>query len=132
MKKTRNVLLWIAQILVSATLIWAASVKLVQPIELLERLWPWTGEISPVFVRLTGIVDLLGALGLILPPLFRVKPILTPVAALGIVLLMACAATFHVSRGEASQIGFNAIFALIAAFIAYGRFKQLHLNNKTH
>ncbi|MNK18570.1 hypothetical protein D3C87_367780 [compost metagenome] len=128
MKKTLNVLLWTAQILVSGTLLWAAFVKLVQPIEALEKMWPWTGEIPPAFVRLTGAIDLLGALGLLLPMLLRFKPILTPVAALGIVLLMVCAIIFHISRGEASQIGFNVVFALLAAFIAFGRFKTIASN----
>ena len=123
MKKSVNALLWIAQILVAVTLAWAAFVKLSQPIEVLETMWPWTGQIPPVYVRLTGIIDLLGALGVILPSLFRFKPVLTPVAALGIVLLMLSAIVFHISRGEASQIGFNVVFALMAAFIAYGRFK---------
>lgn len=123
MKKTGNVLLWIAQILVSATLLWAAFLKLIQPIETLEKMWPWAGQIAPVYVRLTGVIDLLGALGILLPSLFRFNPILTPIAALGIVLLMICAIVFHINRGEASQIGFNVVFALIAALIAYGRRK---------
>lgn len=128
MKKTGNVLLWIAQILVAATLAWAAFLKLFLPIEALENRWSWTGEIPTVYVRLTGIMDLLGALGLLLPSLLRLKPILTPLAALGIVLLMGCAIVFHISRGEASQIGFNVVFAVLAALIAYGRFKTTSSN----
>lgn len=123
MKKTMHILLWIAQILLGLTLIWAAYAKLAQPIDQLEAMWPWTGSVSPAFVRLTGVIDLLGALGVLLPTLFRFKPILTPIAATGIVLLMISASVFHICRGEASQIGFNIIFGVIAAFVAYGRFK---------
>jgi len=123
MKKATHVLLWIAQILLSITLIWAAFVKLIQPIEQLEIMWPWTGDIPPAMVRLTGVIDLLGALGVLLPSLFRFKPILTPLAAIGIVLLMVSASVFHIYRGEASQIGFNIVFGVIAAFVAYGRTK---------
>ena len=130
MKKTTNVLLWIAQVLISTSLTWATYVKLFQPIEQLEIMWPWTGDVSPIFVRLTGIIDLLGALGVILPSLFRFKPILAPIAAIGIVSLMISASIFHICRGEASQIGFNIVFAMIAAFIAYGRWKLAPIQSK--
>jgi putative oxidoreductase len=130
MKKTMNILLWIAQILLSTSLIWAAGVKLFQPIEQLETIWPWTGDVSRAFVRFTGVIDLLGALGVILPSLFRFKPVLAPIAAIGIVLLMIAASIFHISRGEGSQIGFNIVFAVIAAFVAYGRFKIVPIQSK--
>lgn len=130
MKKTMNILLWIAQILLSASLIWAAAVKLFQPIEQLEIMWPWTGDVPPAFVRFTGVIDLLGALGVILPSLFRFKPVLTPIAAIGIILLMIAASVFHISRGEGSQIGFNIVFAGIATFVAYGRFKLVPIQTR--
>lgn len=121
MKKVTHILLWIAQVLLSITLIWAAYLKLAQPIEQLKAMWPWTGDVPPALVRFTGVIDLLGALGVLLPSLFRFKPLLTPLAAIGIVLLMISASVFHIYRGEASQIGFNIVFGLIAAFVAYGR-----------
>lgn len=123
MKKTMHILLWVAQILLGITLIWAAYLKLFQPIEQLKVMWAWTGEVSPTLVKFTGVIDLLGALGILLPALFRFKPILVPIAALGIVLLMISASIFHICRGEASQIGFNVVFGAIAAFVAYGRFR---------
>lgn len=131
MKKVTHILLWIAQIILSITLIWAAFVKLVQPIEQLKAMWPWTGEVSPALVRFTGVIDLLGALGVLLPSLFRFKPILAPLAAGGIVLLMISASVFHIYRGEASQIGFNIVFGLIAVFVAYGRFKIIPIKSKS-
>ncbi|WP_341901589.1 DoxX family protein [Fluviicola taffensis] len=130
MKKIANIFLWIAQILLATSLIWAASVKLFQPIEKLEIMWPWTGDISPAFVRLTGVIDLLGALGVILPSLFRFKPALAPIAAIAIILLMIAASIFHISRGEGSQIGFNIVFAAIAAFVAYGRLKLVPIQTR--
>ena len=130
MKKITHILLWIAQVLLSITLIWAAFVKLTQPIEQLKTLWPWTGEVSPALVRFTGVIDLLGALGVILPALFRFKTILVPLAAIGIVLLMISAGIFHIYRGEASQIGFNMVFGLIAMFVAYGRLKLAPIHGK--
>lgn len=93
-------------------------------------MWPWAGEVSPSLVKLTGVADLLGGIGLIFPALLRIKPVLTPVAALGIVVLMVCAGVFHIMRGEASQIGFNMVVAGIAAFIAWGRFTKVAPANR--
>ncbi|WP_343634282.1 DoxX family protein [Fluviicola sp.] len=130
MKRTSNIFLWIAQILIATSLLWAAYAKLFQPIDQLETMWPWTGEVSPAFVKFTGVIDLLGALGVLLPALLRFKPVLTPIAAIGIVLLMISASIFHICRGEASQIGFNIVFGAIAAFVAYGRFKLAPIPSK--
>nr|WP_294862398.1 DoxX family protein [uncultured Fluviicola sp.] len=130
MKKTINVLLWILQVLLSATLIWAAFAKLFQPMEQLKLMWSWTGEVSPGFVKLTGVFDLLGGLGVLLPPLFRFKPVLASIAAIGIVLLMISASIFHICRGEVSQIGFNIVFGAIAVFVAYGRFRIVPIQSK--
>jgi uncharacterized membrane protein len=130
MKKTTQILLWIAQILLSLCLGWAGIVKLFQPVEQLEMMWPWTGEVSPASVKLTGIIDLLGALGLLIPSLFRFKPVLTPIAAIGVILLMIAASVFHICRGEGYQIGFNSVVAVISAFIAYGRLKLAPIQSK--
>lgn len=123
--KARNIILWILQVLLAITLIWAAGMKLSKPPQELAAMWPWAGEVSPALVKLTGIADLLGGLGLILPALLRVKPVLTPIAALGVVILMICASVFHILRGEAAQIGFNVIVAVIAGLIAWGRFRKV-------
>ncbi|SIN91572.1 DoxX family protein [Chitinophaga niabensis] len=123
----KNTLLWIAQSLVAGTLAWAAYMKLFQPV---SDLWPWAKEVPLALVRLTGVVDLLGAAGLILPSLLDIRPKLTPIAAIGVVMLMICAAVFHIIRGEASVIGMNIVFAIIATFIAWGRLKPIR--NETH
>jgi uncharacterized membrane protein YphA (DoxX/SURF4 family) len=122
--KAMNISLWAAQILLAVILIWAAAMKLFQPIEKLSAMWPWTEQVPVALLKFTGIVDLLGALGLVLPMLLHIKPKLTPIAAIGIVVLMIVASIFHISRGEASSIGVNIAFAVIAAFIAWGRFKS--------
>jgi uncharacterized membrane protein YphA (DoxX/SURF4 family) len=122
-----NIRLWIAQSILAAIFIWAAYMKLFTPTEKLALMWPWAAQVPQTLLKFTGIVDLTGALGLILPGLFHIKPKLTPIAALCIIVLMAVAITFHVSRGESSVIGANIIFAVIAAFIAWGRFKKVPL-----
>ena len=119
--KALNIILWIVQLLMAATLIWAAYAKWAMPADKLAAMWPWTSQHSPVLVKLTSVLDFPGRLGLVLPALLRIQPGLTPIAVIGLVLLMICATVFHVSRGGASQIGFNIVFALLAAFVAWGR-----------
>ncbi|QKZ14131.1 DoxX family protein [Spirosoma sp. KUDC1026] len=122
--KVLNLTLWIAQLLTAILLLWAGYVKIAKPITELAAMWPWAGEVSATFVRFTGVIDLLGALGLILPAALRIQPRLTPVAAVGIILLMICATVFHLLRGEGANIGFNIGVIVIAAFIAWGRFTK--------
>jgi uncharacterized membrane protein YphA (DoxX/SURF4 family) len=118
--KLLNVLLWIAQIVLASSLIWAASLKLFQTPDKLALMWPWT-EGHSLLVKLTGIVDLILGIGLVLPTLLHIQPQLTRYAAYGTIVLMVAATAFHISRGEASLIGVNLFFAVFAGFIAWGR-----------
>ncbi|MBT1690793.1 DoxX family protein [Dawidia soli] len=122
--KVLHIALWVVQALLSFTLLWASAVKLFQPADEVAAMWPWAAEVPVAVLKLTGIVDLLGGLGLILPALLRIQPRLTPIAAVGVVVLMFCASVFHVVRGEGSQIGFNVVFAMLSAFVAWGRFRK--------
>jgi DoxX-like family len=122
--------LWIAQVILAASFIWAASMKLFKPIEELSLMWPWVGQVSEGLVKFTGVVDLLGAVGLILPSVLRIRPNFTPVTAMGIILLMICASVFHIIRGEAGNIAPNIVFAILAAFIAWGRLKKAPIAQK--
>lgn len=115
--KAVNIIGWMAQGLLAITFIWAGSMKLFQPAELP---FPWV-EDNPGLVSLTGIVDLLAGVGIILPALLRIQPKLTIYAAYGIIVLMVAACIFHISRGEAKDIGFNIFMALLAVFVAWGR-----------
>jgi hypothetical protein len=121
--KVLHVSLWIVQILLAASLFWAGAVKLFQPVEKLSAMWPWTGQVDIALVKFMGIVDLLGAIGLTLPALIR-KPMIVPITAISIIVLMICAAVFHITRGESSQITVNIVFALLAGFVAWGRWKK--------
>jgi uncharacterized membrane protein len=120
--KTMHITLWIAQMLVALFLLTGAILKF-QPIEKIAAMMPWAGQVPAAVVRLLGVVDLLGAIGLILPSLLRIQPQLAVWAAIGTIALMACATVFHVYRGEASVIGVNIFCAFIATFIAWGRSK---------
>lgn len=122
LSKPLNIASWICQILLSLILLWAAGMKLFQPINQLSQQWPWTADNS-ILTRVAGIVDLLGGLGLVLPTVLRIKPILTLYAAYCTIALMVAASIFHISRGETSLIGFNIFVALVAGFVAWVRSK---------
>ena len=119
--KALNIALWVAQVLLAASLLWAASMKLFQPVQTLAAMWPWVGQVPNSLVKITGIVDLLGGLGLVLPGLLKIKPRLTFWAATGIIILMIVASAYHISRREASFIIPNMVFAVMAIFVAWGR-----------
>ncbi|HKC68965.1 MAG TPA: DoxX family protein [Bacteroidia bacterium] len=118
--KGMNAALWTAQILLAASLLTGTALKFM-PIEKVSAMMPWTGQIPVIYVRLLGVIDLLGAAGLILPMWLNIKPQLTKWAATGCTALMVCAIIFHVLRGEASVIGFNIFCIVLAVFIALKR-----------
>ena len=117
-----HIILWIVQVLLAAAFFMAGMMKGTQPMEKVIATLPWAADISPNLVRFIGVCEMLGAVGLILPALLRIAPKLTPWAAIGIMTIMILAAVFHISRGETQEIMKNIPFALVAAFIAWGRF----------
>ena len=119
-----NVILWTAQVTLAAGFIWAACMKLFKPADQLAAMWPWTAG-NAWLVKLTGVLDLLAGLGLILPQLLRIRPVLTIYAAYGTIALMVAASIFHIARGEAALIGVNIFFAVLAGLIAWGRSKKV-------
>ena len=119
-----NIGLWIAQWLFAASFVGAALMKLAMPIAQLATIWPWTGELAPTLIRLLGIIDLLGGLGVLLPSLTRIKPRLTVVAAIASIALQLCAMAFHASRDELAALPVNIVFIATAIFIAWGRWSR--------
>ena len=128
--KALNIMLWIAQVLLAGMFLMSGFMKVAQPIEELAKMLPWASQVPAGLVRFIGISEVLGGLGLILPALLRIKPILTAWAAVGLATVMVFAAIFHASRGESSAIGMNVILALIAILIAWGRFKKAPIRPK--
>jgi len=115
-----NIFLWIVQGLLTGMLLWAAATKLFSPADKLAAMWPWT-EQNRALVKLTGVLDAVAALGIVLPGVLGIMPWLTVYAARGTAALMIAAIVFHISRRESKQIGIN-IFVLVAVlFIAWGR-----------
>jgi len=129
--KALNITLWIAQVLLAAMFLMSGFTKVAQPIEQLSQMLPWASQVPAGLVRFIGISEVLGGLGLILPALLRIKPQLTVWTALGLVVVMIFASTFHLSRGEGAMIGTNIVLALVAVFIAWGRSKKTPIQPKS-
>lgn len=121
--KGLNIALWVAQGLIALTLIWAAYAKLAQPIEETAKMLPWALD-NPGLLTFTGIIDLLGGIGIILPAALKIQPKLSVFAAYGTIALMIAASIFHISRGESSLIGMNIFFLILAIFVVWGRTKK--------
>ena len=117
-----NILLWLVQILLAAAFGMAGVMKATQPVDVLAANGiAWAPQVPLALVRFIGISELLGAVGLILPALTKIKPSLTPLAALGLLTIMILAMGFHVSRGEAGALPANIVLGGLAAFVAWGR-----------
>jgi hypothetical protein len=116
-----HIALWIAQVLLFAMFAFAGFLKLTTPLGPLSQNIPWVIEVPETLVRFIGLAELSGALGLLLPSLTRIKPALTPLAALGLAVVMILAVGFHVMRGELAVLGMPIVLGALAAFVAWGR-----------
>lgn len=113
--------LWVAQLLVAAAFIAAGFAKLTMPIPELSKMMAWTGQVPLAFVRGIALIDLAGGIGILLPALLRIRPVMTVYAALGCSMLQVCAIVFHLSRGEANLLPLNLLLLPLALFIWWGR-----------
>lgn len=114
--------LWAAAAVAALFYLLAAVMKLFQPIDKLAGMMKWPGDYPPAFVRGIGLVDGAAALGLILPLATGIFTFLTPLAALGSVVLQVLAIGFHGRRGETKQtIGLNLLLLALTAFVLWGR-----------
>ena len=120
-KETRikNYALWVVQWLLALLFLWAGGVKLVLPLEMLKGPVALPG----LFVRFIGLAEALGAVGLILPWLLRIQPVLTPLAAAGLVIIMIGATMITQIGGGGAFALFPATVGILAASVAYGRWQ---------
>ncbi len=113
----RNITLWVIQGLLAALFLFAGSMKLILPIEAMAG----PVELPGAFLRFIGVVEVLGAVGLVLPWLLRIRPELTPLAGLGLVVIMVGATAITVVGGAVAGAAVPFVVGLLAATVAYGR-----------
>lgn len=121
--KAWSIGLWVAQVLVALMFGMAGFMKATTPIEVLATNMPWVTSM-PALVRVIGIAELLGAIGLILPAATRILPILTPAAGGSLVVVMILAAIFHGMRAEFAAIVPNLVLGLLAGLVTWGRLSK--------
>ena len=114
-----NVALWIVQGLLAALFLFAGGAKLVMSLDQMAGPVALPGW----FLRFIGVAEVLGALGLILPGLLRIRPGLTPLAAAGLVIIMIGATVVGLVGGMVVVALMNVVVTLLAAFVAYGRWR---------
>jgi hypothetical protein len=120
--------LWIVQGLLAALFLWAGGIKLVLPLEKLTGPVPLPG----LFLRFIGVAEVLGAAGLILPGLLRIRPGLTPLAAAGLVIIMIGATALTLVGGDVVLVLIPLVVGLLAAFVAYGRWRLAPIRGSSH
>jgi uncharacterized membrane protein len=117
-----GIALWVAQGLLAVAFLVAGATKLAQPKEKLAKNMAWVEDFSQPAVRLIGAVEVLGAIGIVLPALTGILSWLAPLAALGLAATMAGAVLTHLRRGERSAVVPPGVLLVLAAFVVYGRF----------
>jgi DoxX-like protein len=112
-------LLWILQGLLAALFLFAGGVKLVMPVDEMAAQIGLPGS----FLQFIGVCEVLGAVGLILPGLLRIRPGLTSIAAAGLVIIMIGATVLTVRDMGVVMALFPCVVGILAAFVAYGRWR---------
>jgi uncharacterized membrane protein YphA (DoxX/SURF4 family) len=128
-----NIALWIIQALLALLFLFAGGTKLVLPLEVLTSMGsPNQIPLPGLLVRFIGVCEVLGAIGLILPGLLRIRPGLTPLAAAGLVIIMI-GATVLTFAGDGFAMALPPlVVGLLAAFVAYGRWRLAPHRGSSH
>ncbi len=117
-----NVVLWIVSSFLALAFLFAGGSKLAQSKDLLaKRGMAYVEDFSGTTVKLIGVAEVLGALGLILPEATDIAPVLTPAAAFGLAIVQAGAVFVHLRRKESKIIPVNIFLAALALFVGIGR-----------
>lgn len=117
-----NVALWIIASVLAAVFLAAGVMKVSQPKEKLAAGMAWTEDFGPSTIKAIGALEILAAIGLILPAVVDIAPVLVPVAAIGLTALMSGAAITHLRRKELQMIVINVVIIALAVVVAWGRF----------
>lgn len=118
-----NIVLWVIAGLLAAVFAAAGVMKLTQPAtKLAASGMGWTDDVSPAMVKTIGVVEVLAAVGLIVPGAVHVVAVLVPVAAVGLIALMIGAAVTHLRRHELAMVAVNVVLLALAAVVVWGRF----------
>jgi uncharacterized membrane protein YphA (DoxX/SURF4 family) len=119
-----NLALWIVTALLAIAFLASGTIKLVLSKDRIEASpgGGWVEDFSANTVNGIGVLEILAAIGLILPAVVDLAPVLVPMAAVGLVLMMIGAIITHLRREEPKQAAVNMVYLALATFVAWGRF----------
>jgi uncharacterized membrane protein YphA (DoxX/SURF4 family) len=113
--------LWTVQVVLALLFMFAGVMKLITPAEVMQAQSP---DLSVAFLRFIGAAEVLGALGLVLPGLLRIRRELTPLAAAGLLIIMT-GATVLTALDAITMAAIPLTVGLLTALVAYGRWRWL-------
>ena len=125
--KRLNIAIWTVQVLLACVFLFAGGAKLVLPIAELTKQFPLPG----VFLRFLGVVELAGAVGLILPSLLRIRPYLTPLAAGGLIIVMSGATSLSMIGGKLAPAIPTFVLGCLAGLVLYARTRVVPIRENT-
>jgi hypothetical protein len=117
-----NIALWIIAVLLAVVFLASGAIKVIQPKEKLAASMGVLEAFSAGSIKAIGILEVLAAVGLILPAVLDIAPVLVPLAAVGVVLLMVGAMITHLRRHEAQGVVATLVLLALAVLVAWGRF----------
>jgi uncharacterized membrane protein YphA (DoxX/SURF4 family) len=117
-----NVFLWILQVLLALVFLGAGVTKTTRPKDKLATMMPWSRTWPPPAIKALGAAELLGAVGLVLPWATGVATVLTPLAAVGFVVVMVGANVVHIRAKEYKVLPVTLVFLAMTIVVAVGRF----------
>jgi putative oxidoreductase len=125
-----NVALWVVQVLLSLFSLAAGWNHGVRPLSDTIQSSPWAADLPVALVRFIGFAELAAGVGLVLPAVTQIMPGLTPLAAIGLAIIMGLAIPFHIMRGEANVIALHIVVVALCVFVAWGRFRRLPIRRR--
>ena len=105
---------WIIQCLLALKFLMAGIMKSTEPRDKLIKSLPWVNDFSTQTVRFNGISEVMGAIGIMVPQLTGIYPILSPIAAVGLIVIMVLASVHHLPKKEYREVGFNSTLLILA------------------
>jgi uncharacterized membrane protein YphA (DoxX/SURF4 family) len=117
-----NVVLWIVQIVLAFMFLMAGAMKVAKSKDELAEQMGWVEDFSENTINFIGAAELLGAVGLILPAITGIAPVLVPIAATALAVTMVLAALVHFRRGEMPNVVVTVMLLVLAVLVAWGRF----------
>ena len=117
-----NIALWAIAGFLAVAFLGAGLVKLTQPKQKLAPQMGWVEDWPVAGIKTIAALEVLGAIGLILPAVLDIAPVLVPIAATGLAITMVGAIVVHLRRGEWQNVGMNTVLLVLAVVVAIGRF----------